>query len=81
MGDDDQLDSYLRRALECGLTRSQNHRGFDPRELLRRLNWGDRSDVGCDEDARQVATISRPFVAGPPTGSTVRCSPRVVAIE
>ena len=43
MGDDDQLDPYLRVALESGLTRGPGHRGLDPPGLLRGLGQGDQA--------------------------------------
>ena len=58
MGDDDQLDLYLRRGVESGLTRSADHRGVDPSGLLRRLAQGDQGDDGGDEDTRQIAAFS-----------------------
>ena len=58
MGDDDQLDVYLRRGLESGLTRSSDHRGLDPSGLLRRLAEGDQGDDGGHEGARQVTASS-----------------------
>ena len=55
MGDDDQLDFYLRRGLESGLTRASDRRGVDPSGLLRWLAEGDQGDRGGHEVARQIA--------------------------
>jgi hypothetical protein len=50
MGDDDQLDVYLRRG-ERSDTQS-DHRGADPSGLLRWLAEGDQSDGGGHQVAR-----------------------------
>ena len=46
MGDDDQLDVYLRRGIESGLTRAQITESPDPSGVLRGLAEGDQGDVG-----------------------------------
>ena len=57
MGDDDQLDFYLRRGLESGLSRAQIAEGLTHLGVLCGLAEGDQSDDGGHEDARQVSRI------------------------
>ena len=49
MGDDDQLDFYLRRGLESGLTRAQIAEERHPSRLLRWVGEGDQGDDGGHE--------------------------------
>ena len=67
MGDDDQIDFYLRRALESGLTRA-DHRGVDSSGLLRGLAEGDQGDSGGHEVARQIADTPARVASKPDDG-------------
>ena len=55
MGDDDQLDVYLRRGARERSDPQSDHRGVDTPGLLRGLAEGDQGDVGGHEVARQIA--------------------------
>ena len=55
MGDDDQLDFYLRRGARERSDARSDHRGIDPPGLLRRLAQGDQGVDGGHQDTRQIA--------------------------